>query len=370
MGCTRVKGHKKIKMSINYLGQSILCGISGTSLLEDERKFLQEENIGGVILFAQNYEDPAQLSELINEIQACRDEYPLFISVDNEGGRVFRFKKQFTNFPAMGALAKLDSPKLIFEVHAVFAKELSACGVNLNFAPVCDVLRKNTTAAIGDRAFSEDPVMVEKCISGAIRGLQTNGVLGCAKHFPGHGNTSKDSHFDLPYISQSMEEFQKIDFIPFKKASRSRVEFIMMAHLVCDAIDPNLPCTLSTKAYELLRSELKYKGIIITDDMYMDAVRKKWGIEKASLMAYQAGADILCHRHLEDAQKALEELKNNYKTKKISKERVEDSFDRIINIKKAYLSDYKPVYIPEITEKFQSASGKELLHSIQEKLAK
>ncbi|MBL7663713.1 MAG: beta-N-acetylhexosaminidase, partial [Bacteriovoracaceae bacterium] len=329
------------------------------------KKFLSKENIGGVILFAKNYEGPAQLAELVNSIQQCRDEYPLFIGIDHEGGRVIRFKKNFTQFPAMEKIAKLNSPKLVYEVHRVMAQELGACGINLSFSPVCDVLRPTTTKAIGDRAFSNDPIEVEKYVSAAIRGLQTNQIMSCAKHFPGHGNTSKDSHFDLPYITQGMDEFKNIDFIPFSKASRSKVDFMMMAHLVCDAIDKDLPCSLSPKAYDLLRKELKFKRCIISDDMNMEAITKNWGFEEAAAMAIEAGCNILCYRHFTDAQKGLEGIKEKYRSKSLDKTTLEERLSQITEMKKQNLKTYNPIYIPEITDKFKAANGKELLEDIQ-----
>ncbi len=368
MDFSRNYNNKKVSLSLEQLGQFIMTGINGLVLEEQERHFIKNENIGGVILFSRNYQDPAQLAELVNSIQECRGQYPLYISVDNEGGRVFRFKKNFTHFPSMKDLAKLDSPKIVYDVHKVIAEELKACGVNFNFSPVCDVLRKNTTNAIGDRAFSNDPLVVEKMISAAIRGLQTEGVAACAKHFPGHGNTSLDSHFDLPVIKQSMQEFRDLDFIPFHKASRSKVEFILMAHLICDAIDDKLPCTLSKKAYDLLRSELKFKKCIISDDMNMEAITKNWSTGDAAKMAFEAGCDILVYRFFKDAKIALESLKENYKSKKLKNERVLESLKRIYKSKQDYLKSYKPIYIPEITEKFETAQGKILLESISEKL--
>ncbi|MBT4791273.1 MAG: glycoside hydrolase family 3 protein, partial [Halobacteriovoraceae bacterium] len=235
-------------MDLFEVGQLFITGISGLALTEDEKKFLQESNIGGVILFSHNYSDPAQLAELINEIQTLRDEYPLFISVDQEGGRVKRFKTHFTQFPSMYEVGKKESPKLTFEVHRVLAEELSSCGVNLNFSPCCDVWSNVNNKVIGDRAFSRTVKGVEKHVSAAIRGLHTGNVLSCAKHFPGHGNTTKDSHFDLPFVKKTMDELKAEELVPFNKASKSRSEFIMMAHLVVDAIDKENPCTLSTKA--------------------------------------------------------------------------------------------------------------------------
>ena len=142
-----------------------------------------------------------------------------------------------------------DSPKLTYEVHNVMAKELIACGVNLDYSPYCDILTNEKNQVIGDRAFGRDAETVEKHISAAIRGLQSNGVMACAKHFPGHGDTTKDSHYHLPYITKSKEELLELEVKTFQKASKARVEFIMMAHLVVDCIDKDLPATLSKPAY-------------------------------------------------------------------------------------------------------------------------
>jgi beta-N-acetylhexosaminidase len=351
-------------LSLQNIGQIVMTGIEGTQLTPEEKEYLTKENIGGVILFTRNYEDPAQLAELTNSIQECRGDRPLFISADHEGGRVFRFKKGFTHIPSMLDLAKKDSPKTVYEAHRIIGQELKACGVNFNFSPCCDVLRDNTTNAIGDRAFSNDPTTVEKFVSSAIRGLQTTGITACAKHFPGHGNTSKDSHFDLPHIKQSLQEFHDIDLVPFNKASRSKVEFFLMAHLVCDAIDPDLPCTLSKKAYDFLRSEMKFRKCIISDDMNMEAITKKWDVEEAAVIAFNAGCDILCYRTFEYGKRAQEALKQAYKDKVLLKDRVDESLKRIAESKDTYLTNYKPIYLPEMAKAFEDAKGEEFLKSL------
>ena len=182
---------------MDNFGQLIMMGISGLSLTPEEKSFIETEKIGGVILFDYNFQDPAQLAELVNSIQKIRDEYPLFIAVDQEGGRVQRFKKHFTQFPSMFEISSHQSPKLVFEVHQVMARELSACGINLSLSPCCDILTNPSNKVIGDRSFGTTAEDVEKYISAAIRGLQTTGLLSCAKHFPGHGDTTKDSHVDF-----------------------------------------------------------------------------------------------------------------------------------------------------------------------------
>ncbi len=354
---------------MSNLGQLVFTGISGTVLTDEEKKFIEEENIGGVILFANNYESPAQLAELVNSIQALRQEYPLYIAVDHEGGRVMRFKTHFTQFPPMLDLVKTNSPKNCFQVASIMAEELSVCGVNLNLSPVCDILTNQSNKVIGDRAFGEDPESVSKFISSMIRGFQTKNVMSCAKHFPGHGDTSKDSHFDLPIVKKNLEELQKNEFIPFIKAAKSRVEFVMMAHLVVEGIDPDLPCTLSEKAYEILRRDLKFTNLIITDDMQMKAITDNFGTEDAAVMAIKAGADIVEYKDMDQAKIALEALKNASKTKELKNEVIKDRTDRVNESKKANLKEYSPIYIPEIAKKINTNQSQVFLKDITEKIA-
>ena len=353
-------------MNLFEVGQLFITGIEGITLKDEERQFILDNNIGGVILFKNNFADPGQLAELINDIQTLRDEYPLFISVDQEGGRVKRFQSHFTQFPSMFEVGKKDSPKLTFEVHKVLADELSSCGVNLNFSPCCDIWSNPKNNVIGDRAFSDKAEEVEKHVSAAIRGLHTGGVLACAKHFPGHGNTSKDSHFDLPFVKKTMEELRAEELVPFQKASKSRAEFMMMAHLVVDAIDKELPCTLSPKAYEFLRDELKYKKIIITDDMEMKAVADRYTNEEAAIMALTAGADMIMYRSFEKTKSAYEAVMNAIKEQKISKPDMEAKIRRVMSCKQKFLKEYKPVYIPTVSKSLREDRQSEILDKIAE----
>lgn len=351
------------------LGQLIMTGISGASLTSEEEKFLESENIGGVLLFAENYESPAQLAELINHIQRCRKEYPLYIAVDHEGGRVCRFKSGFTQIPNMMSLGKTDSPKLGFHLAKIMAEELVACGINLNLAPVCDILTNDSNQVIGDRSFGNNEETVSKFVSSLIRGFQTNNILACAKHFPGHGSTTKDSHFDLPVVKRSLDMLREEEFKTFAKAIKSRVEFIMMAHLIVEDIDKDLPTTLSSKAYDLLRNELRHTGLIITDDMEMKAITDHFSITDAAVMAIDAGADIIEYRSFESSQIALEALKEAKKTKKIKNDKITRKLDLITQSKKTHLSNYEPVYIPEISKKLNTGASQALLREVEEKIA-
>lgn len=355
---------------IDTLGSLFFTGIKGTTLSDEEVKFIRDEKIGGVVLFAPNYESPAQLCELVNSIQALRDEYPLFVSVDQEGGRVWRFKDGFTVFPSMLSVAKQGSPKLCYDIHKIIAEELKTCGINVNWSPCCDVLRDNTTQAIGDRAFSKSPEEVSKFVSASIRGMETNGVLSCAKHFPGHGNTTKDSHKDLPILKTPLSELEEVDFVPFQKAIKSRTSFVMVSHLMVDAIDPEYPSSLSAKTYDILRDQFKYKGLIVTDDLSMGAITNHFSAKDIGHKCLSAGADLVMFRDMDQARQALEGLKSEYKSKKLDKKLFDKKLSRVLSLKKSAFSSYQPIYIPEISQKLRTAEALKVLSELESQSSK
>ncbi len=351
------------------LGQLLICGIEGTTLSHEERQFLEKENIGGVILFSRNYQSPEQLMLLVNEIQKTRKEYPLFISVDNEGGRVFRFKSDFYQPPPMLKVGSIHSPKICFDVHHLMALELKACGINLNYAPVCDIYSNPANTVIGDRAFGNEAKEVGQLITAAIRGLQVHGVMACAKHFPGHGDTLEDSHHELPILHTTLAQLKEREFYPFIKASKARAAFIMQAHVKIPSIDPHYPASLSSIFYQLVREELKHNGLIITDDLEMSAITKYYALEQAGVEAIKAGADIALFRTMKAAASTLELLRTEWKQKTIAKEDIQKKCQRIVTAKKEFLSDYKPCSLKEVRETFaQTSSGP--FQQLRDELAK
>lgn len=354
---------------MNQLGQLVFTGISGLTLTSEEKSFIEKEDIGGVILFSKNYESPAQLAELVNSIQVLRKEYPLFICTDHEGGRVVRFKTQFTQWPPMLEIAKLDSPKLVFEMATIMAEELLACGVNLNLAPVCDIWNNPENKVIWDRAFGTDHETVSKFISSMIRGFETTGIMSCAKHFPGHGNTLKDSHYDLPIVKKPLEEIKAEEIQPFIKAVKARVDMIMMAHIIVEDIDPELPCSLSPKAHHILRHDLKYKGLILSDDMQMGAITAHRGTGEAAMMAIRAGSDLIEYRDMPEAVLGLEGLKKAQKDKTIKANDFQDRLSRVEDAKKNYFKDYKPIYIPDLEKKFNRKASVAFVEDLRKKIA-
>jgi beta-N-acetylhexosaminidase len=353
---------------VNDLGQLVFTGLSGLTLSSEEKKFIETESIGGVILFSKNYESPAQLAELVNSIQVLRKNYPLFICTDHEGGRVMRFKTQFTQFPPMLDIAKLDSPKLVFEMAEIMAEELLACGINLNLSPVCDIWNNDQNKVIWDRAFGSDQESVSKFISSVIRGFQTKGLMSCAKHFPGHGNTLKDSHYDLPIVKKSLDEIRNEELVPFVKAVKSQVDFVMMAHIIVDDIDPKFPCSLSARAHDILRTELKFKGVILSDDMQMKAITDNFGGADAAVAAILAGSDMIEYRDFSEAVVGYEGLKKAYKDKVLKTNLVQEKINRVYELKKEYLSDYRPIYIPDLDKQINKRSSQAFLDDLKKKI--
>jgi len=334
------------------LGQFFITGIEGTTLKEFERNEIRDNQIGGVLLFKRNFENVRQLCSLVNDIQNCRKEYPLFICVDQEGGRVQRFKDPFTVIPPMLDVGKLDSPKTVFELHQLMAKELSACGINLNLSPVCDVFSNPKNDVIGDRSFSSDSKIVENLLVGAIRGHRVEGLLTCAKHFPGHGDTLEDTHLEFAVVKKSLKELEEMEFIPFKKAIRSKLEFFMTSHVIAQCFDDKLPVSLSSKAHEYVREKLGYKKIILSDDMEMGAIVDNFSIEESTVLAFQAGTDILEYRTLDKTLESLEVLRSTYGNGTFKEDCFKDKERRILDCKKQFIPVFNKLNPEEVARLF------------------
>lgn len=291
------------------VGELLITGFEGLELAEETASFLSQARIGGVILFAQNYDSPAQVADLTNHIQECRADLPLWISVDHEGGRVQRFKKPFTKIPDASAIGASGSPKIAFDIGELIGKELRAVGVNVNFCPVADINTNPRNPVIGPRSYGQSEELVSKMVSAVARGHLTQGVQPCIKHFPGHGDTNTDSHFALPKVEIPLEKLRSRELKPFLKAFKSRVSMVMTAHIINREIDAEYPATLSHKTIEgILRKELRYSKMVISDDMEMKAIVDHFGAEEAPVLAINAGCDALIYRTEKASRHAYEAL--------------------------------------------------------------
>lgn len=349
---------------LNKYGQLFFSGLQDITLDKSEADFLKNENIGGVVLGPNNFQDPAQLGELVNSIQKLRDEYPLFIALNFENDQIAGPKKFFTQFPPIFQVAKLKSPKLVFELHQVIAKELSSCGINLCFSPSCNLFEKVQNTVFESHSYGSDPEEVEKFISAAIRGLQTNKVLACAEHFPGLGSLSKEVSDKILIDKTSLDDIRCHYLIPFVKASKSRVEFIKMGHVQLDSLDEIVPTSLSHKAYKFLREELKYTKIIITDFLDLKGMLDRFSLEESVVRAIKAGADIVSFTSVEHAKMGLNILNKSIKLKQIEKDEVDEKLYRVEKCKKNYFQSYGPVYIPHISSSLHTSESKKVVDKI------
>lgn len=288
-------------------GRLFLTGISGTTLTTSESNFIRDNNLAGVILFSKNYENKSQLKELIDSIQSLSSQRKI-IAVDQEGGRVQRFKKDFMDIPSAKEIAEKNSPTFCFETYEKVAEELFNVGVNLNLAPCSDILTNPDCNVIGDRSFGEESKNVSRFVRAAIRGLQTKGVMACSKHFPGHGDTIIDSHDELPRSERSLELFEEEDLMVFKTAIKNKVSFMMMAHLIVPELDSELPVSLSEIAHEYLLNKLKFNGVVISDDMEMGAITKNFDPLSAATHALKAGTHLLEYRTFEACSQVVNQM--------------------------------------------------------------
>jgi beta-N-acetylhexosaminidase len=323
------------------VGQVFMLGFVGTSLNDSNRALVQSLHLGGVTLFARNIDSASQLTRLNADLQTIADPLPLFISVDQEGGLVVRVTDGATIFPGNMAVGATGDATLARRVAEASASELLAMGVNMDLAPVVDVNTNPLNPVIGVRSFGSNVGLVSDFGTQTIDALQSAGVSAVGKHFPGHGDTAVDSHRDLPVVPHPLERLQSLEFVPFKAAMQAGVDGIMTAHLYLPAIEPqpDLPATLSkTVLTGILREQLGYQGLILTDALDMDAIKKGRTAAEAAVEAFEAGADMLLiaginsddRQHLGDGPPALLAA---VRSGRVSEPRLDASVLRILEAK-------------------------------------
>lgn len=269
----------------------LMIDLSGPALTPDERALLAERRVAGVCLFGRNVRDRYQVADYVAELRDLAGD-DLVVAVDQEGGGVVRLFDVPVP-PAAMALGAADDPDLTRRVAAAAARGLRALGVNLDFAPVADVNSNPANPVIADRSFGSEPDLVARHVAAFVAGLQSEGVGATLKHFPGHGDTDVDSHLDLPTVARPLEELRRVELPPFAAGVRAGAAAVMSAHIVVPALDPELPSTLSPAALRgLLREELGFDGVIVTDALDMRAISDRWPAPVAAVMALAAGADV------------------------------------------------------------------------------
>jgi beta-N-acetylhexosaminidase len=336
---------------LQKFGNHLIFGVSGTTLSDDDKRALNELKPVGVIFFTKNFLDgvpyPVWLKgfeNLLKQIREYTERETLLTSIDHEGGRVVRTPFPITRFPC-AYLVKLQA----YKVAKATALELKSLGINLSFSPVADIFSNPQNPIIGPRAFGITPKTASQSAREYYRGLREEGILGCAKHFPGHGDTSTDSHLELPILNLSLEDLRNRELIPFQTLIQAQIPLIMTAHILFPQIDPEVPATLSTTILNhILRQELNFQGVIVSDDLDMKAVADMFMRPGTVARAFNAGCDLfIVSRNINSSSlartyKIAEDFANCLSNGSLNEEIVESARERVESLLK--ITPQYPVY--------------------------
>ncbi|KAB2903139.1 MAG: beta-N-acetylhexosaminidase [Anaerolineae bacterium] len=319
------------------IGQMLMVGFEGLQAPAYLLEWLARGHLGGIILFARNVGTPEQLAELTHSLRQASP-YPLFISIDQEGGAVSRLRRGFTESPGAMALGAAGSEALAEEVAEMMGKELRAVGINWNLAPVVDMTRNIDNPSVGTRSLGSDKNLVGRLAAAQARGFARAGVIASAKHFPGLGNTPVDTHEDLAIIEDTLADLRAGDLVPFQTVINSGIASVMITHVKFPELDPQYPATLSRRIITgLLREEMAFEGVICTDCLEMSAITKYYSAAESGVRAAQAGADVILFSHTEKRQKeAFEALVAAVRSGELPEAQVEAAVQRVTALKETY----------------------------------
>jgi beta-N-acetylhexosaminidase len=303
-------------------------GFHGRAVTDDLRALLAR-GVGGVVFFARNVGTPEEVLELNRDIKRVAAR-PLLLAVDQEGGQVARLRRGFTELPPMRAVGATGSPSLARELGGLIGRELRAVGFDMNYAPVLDIDTNPANPVIAARSFGRTPELVTELGLALAAGLQEAGVAACGKHFPGHGDTSQDSHLELPRLPHAMDRLERVELAPFKAAAGAGIASFMTAHVIFEAVDAEHPATMSRAVLTgILREKFGYDGLVVTDDVEMKAITDNYGVEEAVLVGLDAGVDhFLCCHSAELTHRAIDAIVRAVQSGTLSQRRVDDAARR------------------------------------------
>lgn len=334
------------------IGQMFIVGFDGVNPNNKITDMIQNQHAGGVILFQRNIGNPEQLLALNNALKNInmksyampKESIPLFLSVDEEGGSVSRLPEQLRKLPTALSVGEINDKGFSYHVGSLLAEEIKMFGFNVNYAPVLDVWSNPENTVIGDRAFGTNPNIVSDLGIETMKGIRDAGIIPVVKHFPGHGNTVVDSHIGLPKVDYDLNRLNDFELVPFKSAIENQADVVMIAHILMTSIDPENPATLSKKIVtDILRKQMGFSGVVITDDMTMGAIKMNYDIGDAAVKSVLAGSDIILVCHGYDKQmEALNAVKDGVKNGTISEDRINESVSRILELKKRYKLNDQP----------------------------
>jgi beta-N-acetylhexosaminidase len=323
-----------------HIGRLAVVGFSGESVPGDLRRLAAAFDLAGVVYFARNVVEPRQVAELSREVADLSQDWPLWISVDQEGGRVARLRRPFTEWPPMLTLGRSRDDRLAERFARSLAAELRAVGINLDYAPVLDVRTNSKNQVIGDRAIADSAEEVARLGRIIVRTLQAEGIAACGKHFPGHGDTTGDSHEELPLVEHGPDRLAAVEWLPFRAAIAESVATMMVAHVLVPALDEDRPASLSSHIVtDLLKHDLGFSGVVVSDDLGMKAITTSRSLATATVDAIAAGCDVvlLCNSTVDEQVQCLETAIRAAESGVLSERRLDDAFARQRRVKERFL---------------------------------
>ncbi|MFL0246030.1 beta-N-acetylhexosaminidase [Candidatus Clostridium stratigraminis] len=329
------------KMSLlEKVGQLVIAGIDGYTNDEHSSELIEKYKVGGFILLGQNIKDANQALALINSLKSSnsKNKIPLFLGIDEEGGRITRMPAEFSKLPTNKAIGQKNNGDLSYNIGGILGEELTAFGLNLDFAPVLDINSNPQNPIIGDRSFGSKADLVSTLGISTMKGIQAKNIASAVKHFPGHGDTSVDSHIGLPVVNNDLNRLKSFELLPFSSAVKNGADMVMVAHILLPKIDKENPASFSkTIITDVLRDYLNYDGVVITDDMTMGAIVKNYNIGEAAVKSLLAGTDIIlvCHDFDKETE-VLNAITKAVENKVISEKSIDEKLTRVLKLKKKY----------------------------------
>ncbi|WP_088009229.1 glycoside hydrolase family 3 N-terminal domain-containing protein [Indiicoccus explosivorum] len=327
-------------MTLNEkIGQMVIAGLEGTSLQAADQRLITDYHVAGFIFYGDNLVTPEQTRRFVGQVKAANKpgNLPLFISVDQEGGRVSRLP-EVNITPSSAVIGDRNDPAYAYEIGRTLGRQLKSMDFNLNYAPVLDINSNPDNPVIGDRSFGNTAGVVSRMGIQVMKGMQTENVIPVIKHFPGHGDTSVDSHVELPIVPKTLAELRQLELIPFSNAIDSGADVTMVAHILLPEIDGTYPSSMSERVITgILRNELGFGGVVMTDDMTMGAIADHYGIGEAAVRSVQAGSDVILVAHGdENVIEAIKAIRAAVLDGRIPEWRIDESVQRIAELKDEY----------------------------------
>ncbi|SIS58948.1 beta-N-acetylhexosaminidase [Salimicrobium flavidum] len=343
------------------IGQMIFGGVSGTQMNPETRSAIEEYHVGGLIMFGNNVVSAEQTVSFLNEMKAANEgnPSPLLLGVDEEGGTVTRMPPEANSLPTSRSIGNLNDPEVAFTAGTILGEQVQELGFNLDFAPVLDVNSNPNNPVIGDRSFGSNTEVVTNLGIQTMKGIQEEGIISVIKHFPGHGDTGVDSHLNLPQVDKSYEELRELELVPFKQAIEEGADVTMIAHILLPQIDQNYPASMSEEVITgILREDYDFDGVVITDDLTMGAITNQYSIADAAVQSVKAGGDLLLVAHDPNLVAVVfDELKAAVENGEISEDSIDESVERITELKEKYQVSDEPTEAPDfqpINEKVEA----------------